>query len=140
MAKLTAEQFQEKHARRLKESIPDMRTGVERVTVSPTAQAAGKIQKLKTNLIKAIDSGKMERAMKAVTVEDWKGKMLTKGLNRVATGIDEAKPKMVKFAGKLLPFVDKVQAEVKKMPDLTLEDNINRAATMMRGMAKFVKD
>lgn len=140
MAKLTAEQFQEKHARRLKESIPDMRTGVERVTVSPTAQAAKKLDKLKANLIKAIDSGKMKRRMEAVTVEDWRSKMLTKGLNRIATGIDEAKDKTTKFAAKLLPFVDKVQAEVKKMPDLTLEDNINRASTMMRGMSKFQND
>lgn len=140
MAKLSPEQFQEKHARRLKESIPDMRAGVERVTVSPTAQAAKKLDKLKANLIKAIDSGKMKRRMEAVTVEDWRSKMLTKGLNRVATGIDEAAPKVVKFAGKLLPFIDKVQAEVKKMPDLTLEDNINRAAQMMRGMAKFQND
>lgn len=140
MAKLTAEQFQEKHARRLKESIPDMRAGVERVTVSPTAQAAKKLDKLKANLIKAIDSGKMKRRMEAVSVEDWRSKMLTKGLNRVATGIDEAAPKVTKFAAKLLPYIDKVQAEVKKMPDLTLEDNINRAATMMRGMSKFQND
>lgn len=140
MAKLTPEQFQEKHARRLKESIPDMRAGVERVTVSPTAQAAKKLDKLKANLIKAIDSGKMKRRMEAVSVEDWRSKMLTKGLNRVATGIDEAKPKVQKFAAKLLPFIDKVQAEVKKMPDLTLEDNINRASTMMRGMSKFQND
>lgn len=140
MAKLTPEQFQEKHARRLKESIPDMRAGIERVTVSPTAQAAKKLDKLRANLIKSIDSGKMKRKMEAVTVEEWRSKMLSKGLNRVAAGIDEAAPKVVKFAAKLLPHVDKVQAEVRKMPDLTLEDNINRATTMMRGMAKFVND
>jgi len=37
----------------------------------------------------------------------------------------------------LLPHIDSVRAGVEKMPDLTLEDSINRMSTFVRGMAKF---
>lgn len=139
MSKVTPEQYAEKHGRRLKQAIPDMEIGINRVTISPTKQAAAKMDKLKANLIKAIDSGKMKRRMEAVTVEDWKDKMLTKGLGRVASGIDAAHAKQVAFASQLLPAVDAAVAEVKKMPDLTVEDSINRVGTFIRRMSKFEK-
>ena len=63
--------------------------------------------------------------------------MIDKGIPRVAAGIDAAAPKVKAFAEELLPHIDKVQAEVKKMPDVTLEDNINRMVNFTRGMAKF---
>jgi hypothetical protein len=77
--------------------------------------------------------------MKAVTLEDWKGKMLDKGVNRVASGIDAAAPKVIAFATQLLPHIDALVSQVNKMPDATLEDSIARATFMMRGMAKFVR-
>jgi hypothetical protein len=137
MAKLTAEQFQEKHARRLKEAIPDMTAGIARVTVCPTHQAADMINKLKTNLNAAIDSGKMAKRMRSVTLDQWKTKMTDIGVNRVASGIDGAKDKVIAFANQLLPHIDKVVADVSKLPSTTLEDSINRVTTFIRGMAKF---
>jgi len=139
MAKVTSEQYAEKHARRLKQAIPDMEAGVQRVTISPTKQAAAKMDKLKANLIKAIDSGKMKRRMEAVSVEEWKKKKVEKGLGRVASGIDAAHDKQVSFANQLLPAVDAAVAEVKKLPDLTIEDSINRVGTYIRRMSKFEK-
>lgn len=137
MAKVTAEEFQEKHARRLKGSVEDIRRGVERVTEAPTIKAAAKKDKMKANLNAALDNGKWERGLKRVTLEDWKGQMVNKGIGRIATGIDGAAPKVVKFAAELLPFIDGVQNQVKKMPDITLEDSISRMTTFVRGMAKF---
>lgn len=137
MAKLTPKEFQEKHARRLKASVEDMRRGVENVTESPTAKAAGKAEKMRANIVASIDNGKWAAGLKRVTLEDWKSKMIDKGLNRVASGIDGAAQKVESFASELLPHIDKVQSEVKKMPDVTLEDSINRMTTFVRGMANF---
>lgn len=137
MGKLTPEEFQEKHARRLKGSIDDMRQGIEKVTESPTLKAAAKKSKMKQNLIAALDSGKWEAGLKRVSLDDWKTKMIDKGLNRVAAGIDGAKDKVVAFAGELLPFQDKIQDELKKMPDLTLEDSIARMTHQVRRMNGF---
>ena len=139
MSKLTPEEFVEKHARRLKGASVDMRTGVEKITVSPTSQAAQKIDKMRSHLIEAIDSGKVKRRLEAVTLEDWKSKMLSKGVGRVAEGIDQAAPKVLNFAQQLLPAVSAAQSKIKALPDLTLEDNINRMTTYIREMSKFEK-
>ncbi len=137
MARLTAKEVQEKHGRRLKGAIEDMRSGIERVTVSPTAQAAAKQEKMKARINAAIDSGKWAAGLRAVSLEEWKDKITTKGLPRVAAGIDAAAGKVEKFYGQLLPHIDKVKVDVQKLPDLTLEDSINRMSTFVRGMARF---
>ena len=137
MAKLTPTEFQEKHASRLKGAVEDMRRGVERVTTAPTAKAAAKAAKMKANLVASIDSGKWAAGLNRVTLEEWKSKMINKGVNRVASGIDEAAPKVVDFATKLLPHIDKGVDKIKGMSDLTLEDSINRMTTFVRHMATF---
>lgn len=139
MARLTPDEFVEKHARRLKAATPDMRKGVERITVSPTALAAKKIDKMRAHLLEKIDDGTVKRRLEAVTLEDWKSKMLTKGVGRVAEGIDQAAAKVRDFAGQLLPAVDAAKAKIAGLPDLTLEDSINRMNTYIREMAKFKK-
>lgn len=137
MAKLTPDEFVEKHARRLKGAVDDMRKGIERVSSSPTAAAANKKDKMRANVNASIDSGKWERGLRRVSLEDWKSKMVNKGLGRVATGVDEAAPKVRAFAADLLPYIDNLQGTVSKMPDTTLEDSINRMTTFIRGMSKF---
>lgn len=137
MAKLTPQQFQEKHNRRLKGSLEDIRRGVEAVTESPTKKAAAKAEKMRQNLVEAIDSGKWARRLNAVTLDDWKKKMSEVGVGRISQGIDAASDKVQKFAEELLPFIEARQTEIKKMPDVTLEDNINRMVHFIRGMSKF---
>lgn len=139
MAKMSATEFQEKHARRLKAATADMEKGIRSVTVAPTAKAAAAMGKLRTNLLKAIDSGKMERRLKAVSLQDWQDKMINKGIGRVAAGIDAAAPKVVAFAEQLLPAIDKAKGKIDNLPSVTLEDNINRMTTFVREMAKFEK-
>ena len=137
MARVTPDEFVEKHARRLKGAVDDMRRGVEKVSTAPTQQAAAKKDKMRANITAALDTGKWERGLRRVTLDDWKSKMINKGLGRVATGVDEAAPKVRAFAAEVLPYIDGVQAQVSKMPDTTLEDSINRMTTFIRGMAKF---
>jgi len=137
MAKLTPAQITEKHNRRLKGAVEDMRNGVASVTEAPTMKAAKNIAKMRQNILAAIDSGKVERGLKRVTLESWKDSMINVGIPRVAAGIDNAAPKVQAFYEELMPFVDNLQQQVKKLPDVTLEDGINRMTTFVRGMAKF---
>jgi ElaB/YqjD/DUF883 family membrane-anchored ribosome-binding protein len=139
MARVTPEQFQEKHARRLKASIQDIQAGIERVSVAPTAKAAKKADKMKARLVESIDSGKWQRGLMKVSLEEWKEKAVRKGIPRIADGIDSAAKKVVDFAGQLLPHIDKVKSDIDKLPDLTIEDSINRMVTFTRGMSKFKK-
>lgn len=137
MGKLTPEEFVEKHARRLKGATEDMRKGVEKVTVAPTQKAAAKQDKMRARILASIDNGKWAAGLKRVSLEEWKSKMIDKGVGRVAEGIDAAHDKVLAFASELIPFQDSLKGTVAKMPDTTLEDNINRMTTFIRGMSKF---
>jgi len=139
MAKLTPKEFQEKHNRRLKAAVEDMRAGVERVTESPTAKAAAKADKMRAEIVRSIDSGKWAAGLKRVSLEEWKRKMIDKGVGRVAAGIDSAADKVEAFAAELLPHIDAGRNAISKLPDVTLEDSINRMTTFIRHMAKFTR-
>ena len=94
---------------------------------------------MKANLIKAVDSGKWERGLASVSLEDWKSAMIDVGVDRISTGTSQARNKMEAFGGKLLAYEGSLQAKVKTMPDLTLEQNIQRMVTFIKGMSEFQK-
>lgn len=137
MAKLTASEFQEKHARRLKAAVEDVRKGIDRVTENPCEKAAGKQDKMLTNLTASVTSGKWAAGLKRVSLEDWKKKARDIGVNRIAAGIDGAKDKVVSFAEQLLPHIDRGKDKIKAMPDVTLDDNINRMTAFIRHMSEL---
>jgi len=137
MAKLSASEFQEKHARRLKASVEDIRKGIDRVTENPCEKAAAKQDKMLANLTRAVNDGKYAAGLKRVTLEEWKRKARDIGVNRVAAGIDGAKEKVVAFAEVLLPHIDRGREKIKAMPDVTLDDNINRMTSFIRHMSEF---
>lgn len=137
--KVNADEFVEKHARRLKGATEDIRRGIQRVSVAPGELAAKKQEKMKAKLIAKIDDGTWAERVAGVSLEDWKRKAETKGIARIATGIDEAAAKVRNFAEQLLPAVEAAKSKVDSMPDMTLEDSINRMATFTREMSKFKK-
>lgn len=137
MAKVNASEFREKHARRLKASTADIQRGIERVSVAPGKLAAAKADKMKARIDEAITSGRWAKKVGAVSLADWQAKAIGKGIPRIASGIDAAAAKVEAFASRLLPAVDAAVSKIKGMPDLTLEDSINRASAYMREMAKF---
>ena len=134
MARVTPAEYVEKHARRLKGSLEDIRRGIARVSVSPTEQAALAKDRMQTNLDAAIDSGKWEEGLRRVSLQDWKEKTSNVGVNRIAAGIDAATTKNTAMATRLLAAVDAAADEVNAMPKGTLEDSIRRAETFMRRM------
>ncbi len=136
---LTAQQFQEKHKRRLQAALEDITTGVNAVTVAPGVTAAKKADKMKANLIKSIDNGTWAKRVSSVTLEDWKNKMINVGVPRVSSGIEAASQKVQDFASQLLPAIAAAQQKIANMPDLTLEQNLNRMTAFVREMSNFRK-
>ncbi len=137
MARVTPEQFADKWNRRIKAAVPDIQAGVNRVTTAPGELAAAKQDKLLSRVQEAITSGKWSERVRSVGLEDWRAATLQKGLQRIAAGADAAQRKQIDFANQLLPYLDRVVAEIKRMPDLTIEDSIARASHLIREMAKF---
>jgi hypothetical protein len=137
MPKLTPAEAASKWQRNLKNATQDIQRGVQAVTVSPTEKAAAKIDKMRTNLIAAIDDGKVEAGLRRVTLAEWKDKTLNKGLQRLSAGVDAAGGKQQQFYTQLFPYQESLQGKVSGMPDTTLEDNIGRMVEWARGMSQF---
>ena len=137
MAKLSSAEFASKWNRRIKQSVEDVRTGVQKVTVSPTSQAAAKQDKMRARIVDSVDSGKWAAGLNRVSLEEWKSKTINKGVARIPQGADEAQAKVQNFANDLLPYIDSGLASIERLPDLTLEDSITRMTTWTRHMAQF---
>jgi len=134
---ITPEQYAEKQARNLKAANADIRRGVAAVTEAPTLKAIAAKDKMLQNLTAAVNDGTWEAGLRRVSLEEWKARMIEKGIPRIAAGIDAAHDKVVNFATELLAFETTLQRKIVVMPDLSLEDNILRATEWMRGMATF---
>jgi hypothetical protein len=137
MPKLSAAEAREKWQRRLSGAVTDIQRGVAAVTEAPSAKAVAKKDKLLQNVTAAIQSGKWERSISRVSLEDWKRAMLEKGVGRISSGVQGAGTKMEAFYSELFPYIESLQNKIKQMPDLTLADSVARAQAWIEGMARF---
>ena len=137
MAKVNPQEFAAKWSGRLNSATEDIRRGVSRVTTAPTELAAQKKDKMRAKVVEAIDSGKWEQGLRRVSLSDWQAAMTDVGIGRIAAGTQAAIPKVEAFASELLPHIESGQSRVAGMPDVTLEDSINRMTTFVRHMSEF---
>lgn len=107
--------------------------GVDRVTVAPGQKAAAQVQVWQQNTAAAAQ--KFARNVGRVSLASWQQDMKQKGIGRIATGAQQAQPKMAAFLTSFLPFID---AGVKALPARgTLEQNLNRMVAMARHTAGY---
>jgi len=137
MPRVTPEEGARKLIDRARAAAPHIAEQVRKVTVSPTEAAAEKVEKMRTNFLRAIDDGKVERGLRRVSLSDWQSAMINKGVPRITQGLEQAEGKIVDFNRQFYPHLERVQAEVDAMPDTTLEDNIARAVHNIRRNAEF---
>jgi hypothetical protein len=122
---------------RTKAAVGDMKKGVDAVTVAPGQQAAAAAETWQAKLQQTETLDKFRRNVGKVSLQQWKDAMGTKGVQRVAAGVDAAATDFTNFMSEFLPHVNTVAAQVRAMPHLTVEDGINRAAAQIRGNAAF---
>lgn len=137
--KTTPQQYADRWTSGLSGSTQKITDGVNAITISPTTQAAAAQAKMLQNLTAAVQSGKWANNLKKVTLADWKTAMLEKGVPRISGGATAANSKMAAFAQQLLPYEATLQATVRAMPNLTLDNAKARAVAWIDGMSKFVK-
>jgi len=135
--KVTPRENAELWASRLGQATERIRLGVEKVTEAPGAKAALAADKMRANILKSLDEGRWQAEVARVPLSEWKEKMLTKGVPRVRAGAEAAKPEMEAFSKELFAHIEGEQAKLRDMPSVSLEDNINRMTTFVRGMADF---
>jgi hypothetical protein len=135
MARVTPQEYAEKWGRRLKGSTEDIRRGVDRVTESPGAAAVRAQDLMIQRLMESIQNGTWAAQLSKMTAEDWKQALKTKGLGRIAAGVDAAQASQVDMAQQLLAAVDAASSKANALPKGTLEDSIARMTTFVREMA-----
>lgn len=125
----------DKWASRLSGATQEITAGINRVTEAPGVKAANK----KAKWIAAIQASqdKWERNVRAVTLDQWKQYTLQVGVPRIAQGANAKKGKYTQFAQQFYPHLDQGIQKLASMPDITLEDRINKAVAMMRHNASF---
>lgn len=110
--------------------------GVAAVTTAPTSLAAAAVDRQVAGVMRAAQSGKTARNLQKVSLSDWQTSMIQKGLPRISSGAQAAKPKMQGFMSKFLPFL---QQGVDSLPPRgDKQANINRAVAMMNHNSEFV--
>ena len=136
MAKVTAAEYADKWARRLRGATEDIRRGIERVDTAPGEKAAQSQDALVQNFMESVNSGLWANRVRSVSLADWKNAASNKGIARIGAGVEQAQPKMQRIANDLLPAVDAAAAKARALPKVTLEDSINRMTTFVREMAR----
>jgi hypothetical protein len=137
VAQKNPQQVASKWARNLGASTQDITDGVNAVTTSPTQAAAAQQAAMLQKLTAAVNNGKWARGLNRVSLADWKTAMISKGVQRVASGAQTAEPKMAKFMTDFLPVAQQVSQQVKAMPKLTLQDSKNRVNAAIDAFAAW---
>lgn len=132
---MTAADISNKWNKNMKNSISDIQAGIDRVTENPMDKAVEKQDKMKQNLVAAIDNGRWAAGMKNVTLNDWKSKTKAKVGERMGSGVDAAMTKRQKFDQWNVNNLNNILPEINAMPDMTLQDSINRMTTFVQRMA-----
>lgn len=132
---LSPAQISEKWGRRMKGAVTDIQNGIDNMTVNPMEKAIAKKDKMKQNLMASIDNGTWEKRMGEVSQSEWKEKTKQKVAERLSSGVDAGMPKRQKFDQWLVGRINEGLGKLQGMPDMTLEDSVNRVRTMMETMA-----
>lgn len=135
MARINPDQAAQKWSRNLSAAGPSITDGVNGVTVAPGTLAARNVEAWFANVTAAKD--KWARRVAAVTLDDWKQSMITTGVPRIAQGAQAKQGKYAAFATEFYPFLDRVTATTRAMPNVTFEDRIARMVSQVRGVAGF---
>ena len=131
---MTANQYADKWGRRLKAAQQDIVTGIEGVSESPMEKAAAQGDKMLQNLTAAVQDGRWQSSLKAVSLADWKRITVDKVKSRMQSGVDNGIPKMQKFGTYLTDTLNQVLPEIDAMPSLTLNDSLARVQKLMEHM------
>jgi hypothetical protein len=129
----------QKWSRNLQASGPSITAGVNAVTTAPSQLAIKQQDVMVQNFQAAVASGKWARNLGKVSLTDWQTAIIQVGIPRITAGAAKALPKMTDFMTQWLPYEAAGLAKLAQMPRGGLDQNIQRAVTMIRHNASFVR-
>jgi predicted GTPase len=109
--------------------------GVNAVTVSPGASAAKQVNKWLARIQES--AGKWQRNVGAVTLEDWRTAMISRGIPNIATGVQAKSAHYTAFATKFYGYLSAGKAKIDAMPTDTLQQAIAKATAQIQYNAAY---
>lgn len=134
---MSAADIVEKQISNVGSSVERYKRGIEQCPVNPMQRAAEAIPRYLQGVQEAVSSGYLAKRLNETPVADWKSNSIGKGANRLLSGIQAAKPKMLKFWQAFVPHLQEGQRMLEGMPRGGLENGIARATAMIRHNAEF---
>lgn len=116
--------------------LPKIREGIQAVDRSPGEAAADVLDKMLTNLLAAFNSGKVERSLRGIDLNDWKVRTLD-AVSRIPGGLERNRSKIEAFFDELLPYQESYTREIDAMASSTLEDSRARMNKNFDKMVEF---
>lgn len=120
-------------------SVEDMKAGVRKVTVPPTQKAAAAKDKYLRNVQAAVNDGRYEASLNAVTLGEWQNSMLDKGAANYTTGVNKISPRAQRAMADQQAAAEAISQEVQAMPNNNEQDAEQRMLTAVRKMREYGK-
>jgi hypothetical protein len=113
------------------------KASVGAVTVAPTQLAARAADSYIAGVQAAVQSGRWQDGLNAVSLQDWQQACINKGAGRIASGVKEAVPKMQAFLTQLIPYTERLKAQIRAMPKTNDAEADARLMAAVQGMRQF---
>lgn len=126
----------EKWARRTAAAGADWAEGVKNVSDAPGAAAAAKADAWQQKLADPATKDKFRRNVAAVPLQEWKDKTAAAS-GQFTAGANKAQDKMLRHQQAVESHMEAGLRQLNTMPNVTLEDKINRQAFWTRHMASY---
>lgn len=126
----------EKWSRRTGQSGQDWADGIKNVSDAPGAAAAAKADAWQQRLTMPETKDKFRRNVAAVPLQEWKDKTAAAS-GAFTAGASKAQDKMLRHQQAVESHMEAGLRQLNTMPNVTLEDKINRQAFWTRHMASY---
>lgn len=127
----------EKWVAKLSAATKEITDGVTATQKNPMQLAKARADAYVDGVRLAVSEGRWQAGLDRVSLDDWKGAMLKKGVPIIAARAALAKNKYLRFITAFLQFQQGVAQELSSMPRGSLEQNIARAVHVMRRNHEF---
>lgn len=135
MANLDPTSSTAKWVARMQAAGTQIKEGVNAVTTAPGVAAAAKKATWLARVTASAD--KWATNVRAVTLTEWRTKMLTVGIQRISSGVTAKQANYQKFAEKFYPYLAAGKAQIDAMPTGTVQQGIAKATAQILYNNKF---
>lgn len=126
MAKISAEEAFKRYQNGMAGAGEKIKYGVLNTDKSQSRNAIAAKEKMINNLNKALNNGDWEAGLKRAGDEKWSSNLISKGVGKIAQGIESNKTEIKEKMAKVVEVGDRVREECSKMPNNNIEDAISK--------------